>query len=56
VPPVPADQFTLLTTRLEVIEIASEALSARLEEQGYSGLELTEEDYAAEVGGISPLN
>jgi len=56
VPPVPAEQFTLFTTRLEVIEIAAEALSARLEEQGYSGLELGEDDYAAEVGAISPLN
>lgn len=56
VPPVPEDQFNLFTTRLEVIEIASEALSARLEEQGYSGLELTEADYSAEAGGISPLN
>ena len=46
-PPVPEDQYFLLTTRLEVLEVANEALHARLEEQGYGETELTEEDYAA---------
>jgi hypothetical protein len=45
-PPVPAGQYHLLTTRFEVIEVASEALRARLDEQGYEGSEFTEEDYA----------
>ncbi len=45
-PPVPEDQFFLFTTRLEVLEVANEALHARLEEQGYGDTELSEEDYA----------
>ncbi|HKY38702.1 MAG TPA: hypothetical protein VJN18_22320 [Polyangiaceae bacterium] len=49
VPEVPEDQFYLLTTRIEVIEITVEALRARLEEQGYSELEYTLEDYEAEL-------
>ena len=48
VPEVPEDQFYLLTTRMEVIEITVEALRARLEEEGYSELEYTPEDYEAE--------
>jgi hypothetical protein len=48
VPELPEDQYFLLSTRLEVIEIVVEALRARLEEQGYSELEYTDEDYAAE--------
>jgi len=50
-PPVPEDQYFLFTTRLEVLEAANEALHARLEEQGYGESELTEEDYAAGLGG-----
>ena len=50
-PPVPEDQFFLFTTRLEVIEVANEALHARLEEQGYGETELGEEDYAVEHEG-----
>jgi hypothetical protein len=45
-PPVPEDQYYLFTTRLEVLEVASEALHARLEEQGYGDTELGEDDYA----------
>jgi hypothetical protein len=48
-PPVPADQYQLFTTRFEVIEVANEALRARLDEQGYEGSELSEEDYAGET-------
>jgi len=48
-PPVPPDQYHLFTTRFEVIEVANEALRARLDEQGYEGSELTEEDYARET-------
>ncbi|HTQ03347.1 MAG TPA: hypothetical protein VMI54_05800 [Polyangiaceae bacterium] len=50
-PPVPEDQYFLFTTRLEVLEVANEALHARLEEQGYGETELTEEDYAS---GLEP--
>jgi hypothetical protein len=49
VPEVPEDQFFLLTTRLEAIEITVEALRARLEEEGYSEMEYTSEDYEAEL-------
>jgi hypothetical protein len=51
VPPVPEDQYFLFTTRLEVIEIANEALHARLEEQGYGDTELDDDDYATEHEG-----
>ena len=54
-PPVPAEQYHLYTTRFEVIEVAHEALRARLDEQGYEGLEFSEEDYARETAD-SPLN
>jgi hypothetical protein len=50
-PPVPEEQYFLLTTRLEVLEVANEALHARLEEQGYGESELTEQDYATEAPG-----
>ncbi len=53
-PPVPEDQYFLFTTRLEVLEVANEALHARLEEQGYAETELTEEDYATGVGQPLP--
>jgi hypothetical protein len=49
VPELPEDQFFLLTTRIEAIEITVEALRARLEEQGYSDMEYTPEDYEAEL-------
>jgi hypothetical protein len=49
VPEVPEEQFYLLTTRLEAIEITVEALRARLEEEGYSEIEYTPEDYEAEL-------
>lgn len=49
VPEVPEDQFYLLTTRIEAIEITVEALRARLDEEGYSELEYTPEDYEAEL-------
>jgi hypothetical protein len=48
-PPVPADQYHLFTTRFEVVEVANEALRARLDEQGYEGTEYAEEDYAGET-------
>jgi len=48
-PPVPEDQYYFFSTRIEVLEVANEALSARLEEQGYGGTELDEADYANEL-------
>ena len=48
VPEVPEEQYYLLTTRLEAIEITVEALRARLDEEGYSEMEYTLEDYEAE--------
>jgi hypothetical protein len=49
VPELPEDQFYLLTTRIEVVDITVEALRARLEEEGYSETEYTPEDYEAEL-------
>ncbi len=49
VPEVPEDQYFLLTTRIEVVEITVEALRARLEEEGYSEMEYTDQDYQAEL-------
>jgi hypothetical protein len=49
-PPVPEDQYFLFTTRLEVLEVANEALHARLDEQGYGDTELGEQDYQAGIG------
>jgi hypothetical protein len=48
-PPVPADQYHLLTTRFEAVEVANEALRARLDERGYEGMEFSEADYAHEA-------
>jgi hypothetical protein len=45
VPAVPEEQYHLLTTRFEVLEIAVEALRAKMEEEGYGGTEYTAEDY-----------
>ena len=49
VPELPEDQYYLLSTRIEVIDITVEALRARLEEEGYSEMEYTPEDYEAEL-------
>jgi hypothetical protein len=50
VPPVPEEQYHLLTTRFEVLEIAAEALRAKMEEEGYGGTEYTEDDYGLDYG------
>jgi hypothetical protein len=52
-PPVPAGQYHSFVTRFEVIEVANEALRARLDEQGYEGTELGDEDYAREMSPIT---
>ncbi len=49
IPPVPEDEYFLFTTRFEVIEVAAEALRARLEESGYSEIEYGDDDYDAEL-------
>ncbi|MDX2053288.1 MAG: hypothetical protein SFV15_12895 [Polyangiaceae bacterium] len=49
-PPVPEAEFYLLTTRLEALEIAVEALRLRMSARGYADVEFSENDYAAEFG------
>lgn len=44
-PPVPEHDYFSFTTRFEVLEVASEALSAKMEEEGYGGTRFGEEDY-----------
>lgn len=46
VPPVAEDEFYSFSTRFEVLEVANEALAAKMEEEGYGGTEYTEDDYA----------
>ena len=48
-PPVPEDEYYLFSTRFEVIEVAAEALRARLEQSGYSEMQYEETDYEAEL-------
>ena len=45
-PPLPEDEYYSFSTRFEVLEVATEALYAKLIEEGYEGTEFTEEDYA----------
>ncbi|HEY4156833.1 MAG TPA: hypothetical protein VGM29_02005 [Polyangiaceae bacterium] len=45
IPPLPEDQYFLLSTRFEVIEIAVEALRARMDEGGYGDTGYSEDDY-----------
>jgi hypothetical protein len=44
-PEVPEDEFYLFTTRFEVLEVATEALAAKMEEEGYGGTEYSAADY-----------
>jgi hypothetical protein len=48
-PPTGEDEYYLLSTRLEAIEIASDALRAQMSAAGYEDQEFDEQDYAAEV-------
>jgi len=50
-PPVGEDEYFSFTTRFEVLEVVTEALTARMQEEGYGGTEYTPDDY-----GISYLN
>lgn len=54
-PEVPAEEFFTFTTRFEVLEVASAALSAKMEEEGYAGTRFSPEDYTLDYG-FSPLN
>lgn len=49
-PPAPEGDYFLFTTRFEVIEIATEALSAKMEQEGYGGTRYTVEDYGLDYG------
>jgi hypothetical protein len=49
-PPVPEDEFFSFTTRFEVLEVASESLSAKMEEEGYAGTRYRPEDYGLDYG------
>jgi hypothetical protein len=51
-PPVPEAEYYRLTTRIEVIEVATIALRARMAETGYDGIEFDEGDYAGEEGRL----
>lgn len=44
-PPVPPSEFHLLTTRLEMLDVALETLRAKLEQQGYGDTRFSESDY-----------
>jgi len=48
-PPLPEDEFFLLSTRLEAIEVAADALKASMSADGYEDQEFDEGDYAAEL-------
>lgn len=49
-PEVPEDEFFTFTTRFEVLEVASDALSAKMEEEGYGGTRFGPEDYGLDYG------
>ncbi len=52
-PPLPEDEYFSFSTRFEVIEVATEALHARLVATGYEETEFGAEDYEA---GSRPLD
>lgn len=45
-PPLPEDEYFSFSTRFEVLEVATEALHAKMIEEGYEGTEFGEEDYS----------
>lgn len=51
VPPISEDEYYLLSTRLEGIEVAAVALKARMSADGYEDVEYEVEDYRAELYG-----
>ena len=44
-PPVPEDEFFSFSTRFEALEVATEALHAKLIDSGYEGTEFGLDDY-----------
>lgn len=48
-PPVDEEEYFSLSTRLEVVEIAMEAVRGELVRRGYDELEFDDDDYAAEL-------
>jgi hypothetical protein len=52
-PPVPEDEFFLLSTRLEAIEVAAAALKASMSADGYEDQEFELGDYAAELAVLN---
>ncbi|HLV19800.1 MAG TPA: hypothetical protein VKZ49_02920 [Polyangiaceae bacterium] len=49
---VDEEEYFLLTTRLEALEIAVEALRRHLEDRGYGDTEFAEDDYLQEMKGF----
>lgn len=49
-PPVAEDEFFSFTTRFEVLEVALEALSIKMQDEGYGGTEYSAEDYGLDYG------
>jgi hypothetical protein len=47
-PPVAEDEFFYFTTRFEVLEVTAEALTTKMEEDGYGGTQFSEQDYGFE--------
>jgi hypothetical protein len=56
VPEVPEDEFYLFTTRFEVLEVAIEALAAKMDEEGYGGTEYAAADYGLDYDDRSLLS
>ncbi len=52
-PPLPEDEYFSFSTRFEVIEVAVEALQAKMIDGGYDGTEFSVEDYEQ---GSRPLD
>ncbi|HEX3773712.1 MAG TPA: hypothetical protein VHV51_04555 [Polyangiaceae bacterium] len=52
-PPLPEDEYFSFSTRFETIEVAIEALHARLVEGGYGDSEFSEADYEAGGRGLN---
>lgn len=54
-PPVGEDEYFALSTRLEVVEIAMEAVRSELIRRGYDELEFDEDDYSSELRPLGGL-
>ncbi|HET9957492.1 MAG TPA: hypothetical protein VFQ61_23495 [Polyangiaceae bacterium] len=50
IPPVPEEEYFLFSTRFEVLQVAVEALRAKMEEEGYGGTEYSADDYTLDYG------